>query len=57
MKVYEKAMKVKDKSIITRIKKTLIIGNLSGIFYVSLICVNYLFFFIFFIFSTQKNNI
>jgi len=54
MKVYEKAMKVKDKSIITRIKKSLAIGDLSGIFYVCLICVDYLFFLFFSIFQPKR---
>ena len=54
VKVYERAMKVKDKSIITRIKKALAIGNLSGIFYVCLICVDYLFFLFFSLFQPER---
>ena len=42
IKVYHKAMMNLDRSIITRIKKVLAIGKISGIFHVCLIILDYL---------------
>ena len=42
IQVYNKAMMVKDRSYITRIKKLLAIGRISGVFQVCLIVLDYL---------------
>ena len=42
VQVYNKAMLVKDRSIITRLKKLLAIGRISGVFQVCLIVLDYL---------------
>ena len=42
VQVYNKAMLVKDRSVITRLKKLLAIGRISGVFQVCLIVLDYL---------------
>jgi phosphatidylinositol glycan class A protein len=42
VEVYNKAMVVKDRSVITRLKKLLAIGRISGVFQVCLIVLDYL---------------
>ena len=44
LQVYKKAMCYKDRSIITRMKKALGIGHISGVFYLCLIALDYLLF-------------
>ena len=42
LQVYKKAMDYKDRSIITRMKKALGIGHVSGVFYLCLMALDYL---------------
>jgi phosphatidylinositol glycan class A protein len=42
IKVYEKALRLRDVSILNRFKKCFSIGNISGLFYLSLIILDYL---------------
>ncbi len=42
MDVYSKALENSDRSILNRLKRTLSIGRLSGIFYLILIIIDYL---------------
>ena len=52
--MYKKALENTDKSIINRIKNCLTIGNISGLFYLSLVILDYLFLFILVVLCPKK---